>query len=111
MKSSCVTKYKYDMSTNNYFIDLQLHEPMDSVKFYFLDDNDDEQQDDEEYSNLFQMIFVRIMEILSNELINDFIEIILNDFKKRNNNAHCDKNKEIKNVLSTDWISKYQVRI
>ena len=76
-----------------------------------MNSNKEFDDEDENNFNLFQMIFIRINEILSNELINDFIEIIFNETKVLNDTC-CDyenNNREIQKVLSTDWISKYQV--
>jgi hypothetical protein len=80
---------------------------MDLLKFDVNDD--DEEKDEENNLNLFQMIFIRIMEILKNELINDFIEIIFNETKVVNDDTCCDYNNN-KKEINTDWISKYQVR-
>jgi hypothetical protein len=81
---------------------------MDLLKFDVNDDDDNDEKDEENNLDLFQMIFIRIMEILKNELINDFIEIIFNETKVVNDDTCCDYNN--KREINTDWISKYQVK-
>ena len=87
------------------------HESTSSVKFYCADDEDPNNNNDED---LFELLFIKILEVISSELINDLIENAFssdNDEVKENGSysRRSAINSEIQRVLSTDWINKYQV--
>jgi hypothetical protein len=82
------------------------------VEFYI------SEQELEEENCLFQLVFIEIMKILTNELITSILsdneDMIFYEYERRREykilrkQNNIDSN-EIEKVLNTNWINKYQV--